>query len=146
MAEDQLNTPIKVWYESMPGMPTNKWPLVKVKFSVLPQPIFALVDSGASVSVLGPEVAYRLGYTKQKLGKPRFSGKSVSGEYKSWQLPETLSAEMYGFPLSFKFEVIDNLDLSWPCILGEDSIFQMARLDFSRFKGYFEIRFRKDLN
>jgi len=44
------------------------------------------------------------------------------------------------------FEVIDNNDLIWPCILGEDSIFEISKLDFSKFKGYFEIKFRKDLN
>lgn len=36
--------------------------------------------------------------------------------------------------------------LIWPCILGEDSIFQVSKLDFQKFKGYFEIRFRQDIN
>lgn len=146
MAESQLGTPIKVWYEPLPGIAGTRWPILKVKFPNFRQAASALVDSGASISILHPEVAKLLGYSRNKLGKSLLAGKSVSGEYKSWQLPKPLDVEIYGFPFSLKFEVIDNEDLIWPCILGEDSIFQVARLDFQRYKGFFEIKFRKDLN
>lgn len=137
--------PIKIYYQRLPGVPVAKWPIVEVKFSHLPQPILALIDSGASNSILHPEIADALGYPKSKLGDPQFQGKSASGDYKSWQLPR-LNIEIYNYPIGIKFEVIDNNDLIWPCILGEDSIFEIAKLDFSKFKGYFEIQFRKDLN
>lgn len=140
-----LGSSIKVEYQRLPGVPVTKWPIIEVKFPSLPQPILALVDSGASNSILHPEIADALGYPISKLGRPQFQGKSASGDYKSWQLPR-LNIEIYDYPVSVKFEVIDNKDLIWPCILGEDSIFEIAKLDFSKFIGYFEIQFRKDLN
>ncbi len=78
----------------------------------------------------------------------QFSSRKVAdcGDYQSWRLPKPLNIEIYGYPFSFRFDVIDNPDLIWPCILGEDTIFEVARLDFQKFKGYFEIRFRNDLN
>lgn len=53
---------------------------------------------------------------------------------------------IYGHNFSFAFEVTDNSNLVWPCILGEDSIFQVAKIDFQKYKGFFEIRFRRDLH
>ncbi len=97
----QLATPIKVWYKPLPKLPKAFWPIIDIKLSfkdkVLPQLIFALIDSGSSHSVLHPEI-------------------------------------------------IDNPNLIWPPILGEDTIFQVSRLDFQKFKGYLEIRFRQDIN
>jgi hypothetical protein len=142
--------PIKIWYESLPKLPKILWPIVELKlhykrFSV-PQRIHALVDSGANRSVLHPLIAEAIGFNRRKLGKPKIGGFSASGDYKSWILPELVEVDIYGYILSVRFVVIDNPKLIWPCILGGDSIFEMARIDFQKFKGYFEVRFRTDIN
>lgn len=104
------------------------------------------MDSGASFSILHIEIAEALGVNLKKLGEPKPGGTSVSGFYKYWELPEPLDVNIYGFSFNFKFTVIDNPGLIWPCILGENSIFEVARLDFQKFKGFFEIRFRQDID
>ena len=145
-----LASPIKVWYRALPKFPKILWPIVEIKLSrqknSLPQPVFSLVDSGANFSILHPEIAEALGINLKKLGPPRPGGTSVSGYYKSWILPETIDGDIYGNSFRFHFMVIDNPNLIWPCILGEDSIFHVARLDFQKYKGYFEIRLRQDFN
>ena len=146
----QLAMPIKVWYKSLPALPKTYWPIVDIKLSHkgirLIQPVLSLIDSGANLSILHVEVAEAWGINLKKLGPPKFTGTSVSGYYKSWALPDPINVDIYGHLFSFRFSVIDNPDLIWPCILGEDSIFQIARLDFQKFKGYLEIRFRQDIN
>lgn len=91
-------------------------------------------------------IAEALGFNIKKLGSPKRGGISVSGEYKSWTLPDLITASIYGYSFDLKFTVIDNPRLIWACILGEDSIFEIARLDFQKFKGFLEVRFRADIN
>lgn len=146
----QLASPIKIWYKTLPRFPKIIWPIIEVNLShksrTLPQPVFALVDSGTNRSILHPEVAEVLGFNRKKLGILQDTGLSVSGSYKAWTIPETTEVDIYGRGFSFQFSVIDNPALIWPCILEEDTIFQVAKLDFQKFKGYFEIRFRDDIN
>lgn len=146
----QLAMPIKVWYKPLPKLPKTFWPIIDIELSckgkVLPQPIFALIDSGSSHSILHPEIAEIMGFDQKKLGVAKYPGLSVSGSYESWVLPDPIDVNIYGSLFSFKFSVIDNPNLIWPCILGEDTIFQIAKLDFQKFKGYFEICFRQDIN
>ncbi|MBI2327230.1 retroviral-like aspartic protease family protein [Candidatus Curtissbacteria bacterium] len=141
-----LQPPIKIWYKTLPGFSKIIWPILDIKLSinsfVLPQPIFSLVDSGASISIIHPQIAEILGFDRERLGKSRSSGKSASGDYKSWILPNLVEVNIYGHLFNFRFEVLDNPNLMWPCILGEDSIFQVAKVDFSKFRGYFELRIR----
>jgi len=142
--------PIKIWYESLPKLPQILWPIVELnlhfKEVTVPQQLHALVDSGANRSVLHPLIAEAIGFDRKKLGKPKTGGFSASGSYKAWILPELIDVYMYGYTFSVRFTVIDNKQLIWPCILGEDSIFEFARLDFQKYKGYFEIGFRRDIN
>lgn len=146
----ELASPIKVWYKPLPKLPKIPWPIIDINLSynnrALPQSVLSLVDSGANFSTLHMEVAEALGFNLKKLGEPKPGGTSVSGFYKSWILPEPINVDIYGFSFSFRFLVIDNQSLIWPCILGGNSIFEVARLDFQKFKGYFEIRFRQDIN
>lgn len=141
--------PIKIQYKPLPGSHAVKWPLVEVELSnkeiFLPQPLLALVDSGASSSILHIDVAEILGYTRENL---QFipGGTSVSGVYKSAFTPTDISIKIYGYAFRLRFNVIDNPQLAFGCILGEDSLFQWARLEFQRFKGFFEIKFRTDLH
>ncbi len=148
MKQIYFQTPIKIWYKALPKFSKILWPIIDVRLNhkgiSLNQPLSALVDSGANQSILHPFVAEALGFNLKKLG-PSEKGISASGKYKSWKLPE-LDIDIYGYKFNLPFTVIDNRDLIWPCILGEDSIFQFSRLDFYKFKGYFEIRFRTDIN
>lgn len=146
----QLGPPIKIWYKPLPKLPKIPWPVVDINLSCkgkdLPQPVLSLVDSGANSSILHLEIAEVLGFDLKKLGKPQAGGMSVSGFYKCWLLPETIDVNIYGYCFGVTFTVIDNRNLIWPCILGENSIFEVAKLDFQKFKGYFEICFRQDIN
>lgn len=150
MKKINLQTPIKIWYRPHPRLPKVLWPLIDVKFSYkdqsFPQLLPSLVDSGANMSILHPLVAEALGFDLKKLGNPKPGGVSVSGNYESWALPHPINVNIYGFSFSFNFTVINNPNLIWGCILGEDSIFQVARIDFSKYKGYLEVRFRGDIN
>jgi len=144
-----LQTSIKVWYRPHPKLPKVLWPVVDVTLThkgiSLPQTLLALVDSGANISILHPLIAKALGFDLKKLGAPS-KGLSASGVYESWTLPEPVEVAIYGYTFSFQFTVINNPNLMWTCILGGDSIFQVARIDFQKFKGYFEVRFRSDIN
>lgn len=146
----ELGSPIKIWYKPLPKFPKVYWPIVDINLAYkgigLPQPILSLVDSGANFSILHIEIAEALGFDIKKLRLAPAIGTSVSGFYRSWVLPDPIEVSIHGYSFSFKFSVIDNRNLIWPCILGENSIFQVARLDFQKFKGYFEIRFRQDIN
>lgn len=145
-----LASPIKVWYKSLPRIPHIGWPIIDLQLSyhriLLPQPVLSLIDSGANFSILHLEIAEALGIDLHKIGKPKMTGSSVSGFYQSWILPEPIEVEIYESSYHFRFEVINNPGLIWPCILGENSIFEVARLDFQKYKGFFEIRFRQDIN
>jgi len=148
MKQNFFQTPIKVWYKVLPGRGKSKWPIIDIKLSYkkfsLPQPILALVDSGASHSILHPFVAEILGFNLEGLGFSQ-KGLSASGDYRYLELP-SMNMDINGYKFNQSFTVIDNKDLIWPCILGEDSIFHSSRLDFYKFKGYFEVRFRTDIN
>lgn len=145
-----LQTPIKIWYKALPQHSKIRWPILDLELRCkdlsVPQPLLALVDSGASMSILHPAVAEILGFDRKKLGDPKPGGISVSGTYKSWMLPELIDVIIYGYTFRVRFTVIVNPDFIWPCILGEDSIFEVAKIDFQKFKGFFEIRFRVDIN
>lgn len=146
----QLSSLIKIWYKPLPRFPKIIWPIIDIRLSYsnnsLPQPILALVDSGASHSILHIEIAKFLGFDLKRLGTSQAGAISVGGSHKIWVLLDPLTVDIYGRIFTFKFSVIDNPNLIWPCILGEDSIFQVAKLDFQKYKGYFEIRFRQDIN
>ncbi len=150
MKQNPFQMPIKVWYKVLPGKGNVIWPILDVRYSFgkisIPQPLLSLVDSGASDSILHPLVAEALGFNLKKLGVLKSGGLSVSGKYNWWILPELIDVNIYGYKFRRKFIVIDNPNMIWPCILGEDSIFEYARIDFQKFKGYFELRFRKDIN
>lgn len=150
MNQIYFQTPIKIWYKALPKFSRILWPTIDIRLNhkgiSLNQSLSALVDSGASDSILHPLVAEALGFNLKKLGTPKSEGLSVSGKYDWWILPELIDVNIYGYKFRRKFVVIDNPNMIWPCILGEDSIFEYARIDFQKFKGYFEIRFRKDIN
>lgn len=60
------------------------------------------------------------------------------------KIPRRVDVDIWGHKFDFKFFALKNM--VWDCILGEDSIFEVARIDFQKFKGYFDVRFRQDIN
>ncbi len=146
---DRFQLPVKIPYKTFPGSGNVLWPVIGVglkrKKYIIPQPILALVDSGASSSILHPFIAEVLGFDLKTLGKPQI-GTGVGGSHEVWTLPEQIDLSIEGYRFVRSFEVVNNPRLLWPCILGQDSIFDIARVDFYRFDRYFELRFRTDLN
>ncbi|MBI4097219.1 MAG: retropepsin-like domain-containing protein [Candidatus Levybacteria bacterium] len=140
---------IKIPYRTYPNSGNILWPIVELQLatehSSLTQPILALVDSGASISVLHPIIAEVLGFNPRKTEASQ-QGISASGMYKSWLFPHVIEVNLYGYTFFRRFTIIDNSSFLWPCILGEDSIFEVAGIDFRKFKGFFEVRFRQDIN
>ena len=104
----------------------------------------ALVDSGADVSIMDIHIAEMLGFDFK--GKP-FSGygRGAGGAYKYWQLPN-IETVIEGHGYQFPFVVIQNPNNIWPCILGQKSIFRVAKITFEAFEQQFELSFRTDLN
>lgn len=141
-----LGPPIKVNYKALPAIPHVLWPILDLglsyKRNVLPYKAFALADSGASSSIIRPELAEIVGFNLSQ-GK-KIWGRSVSGAYQGIVLPESIDVDIWGHKFDFRFTAIKGL--VWDVILGEDSIFEVARLDFQKYKGFFEIRFRQDIN
>lgn len=111
----------------------------------LPGKISALVDSGSNGSILRSDVAKYLGF-KFNARKAISGGLSASGTYKFFPILKYLETEIYGKKFNFKFSVIDNPKLVWPCILGHDTIFRVAKINFLSFDQHFDISFRLDLN
>ncbi|MBI3397417.1 retroviral-like aspartic protease [Candidatus Woesebacteria bacterium] len=125
------------------------WPLVDIGLkhkntSIAPK-LLALVDSGASNSILDPEIAEYLGFDLAKLPK-HSGGTSASGSYNYWSLPDLLEVDIYGRTYTSNFIVIDSSNQMWPCILGHDSIFRLSKVLFNTPKKYFELSFRTNIN
>lgn len=144
-----FSSPIKINYKPLQNSKIF-WPILDLEISyqsnVIPRGVKSLIDSGASVSILHPQIASHLGFDLNKLGASRPGGVSVSGNYQSWTLPDPVNVNIFGYDFSFSFTVIDSPNQIWGCILGEDSIFSVAKIEFQKFKGFFELRFRQDLN
>lgn len=141
-----LASPIKVRYKVLPAFKKTLWPILDLQLSYagrrFPYKILTLVDSGASNSIIRVDIAEALGVDLTEGEKIR--GASVSGSYESVELPKRIDVGIWGHKFDFKFFALKNM--VWDCILGEDSIFEVARIDFQKFKGYFEVRFRQDIN
>lgn len=147
MLTESLATPIKVRYSEHVDFPSQPLPIVRISISSNSSlssyyPVAALVDSGASKSVISPLVAKLLGADLDKC-RP-VGGLGVGGRYKGYFLPEPLRVDIFGYEFDFSFLCIEGM--TWACILGGDSIFQVAKIEFQRFKGFFELRFRNDIN
>lgn len=144
-----FSTPIKIYYRPLKNS-RILWPILDIGLSYkgtsISSSVQALVDSGANLSILHFQLAQHLGFDFKKFGSPKAGGISASGVYKSWILPNPIDVNIYGYNFSFNFTVIDSPNQIWGCILGQDSIFSVARIDFQKFKNFFELRFRQDLN
>lgn len=144
-----MQPPVKIPYATLPGINSELWPIVQIELATARStrflnPLPALVDSGANASVLHPDVADALGFDRQQadIGE----GMSAGGRYTSWTVPDLIDIKLYNYTFRRRFVVIDTPDFPWPCLLGQDSLFEVARIDFYRFRNYFELRFRSDIN
>ncbi|KKT33081.1 hypothetical protein A2394_00980 [Candidatus Woesebacteria bacterium RIFOXYB1_FULL_42_36] len=151
-ADKQLyESPIKIPYRKLPQLLGKgiDWPLIdiglKYKTKTIAPKMLALVDSGASDSILDPQIAKYLGFDLDKLPKIP-GGTSASGKYFYRILPEPVEMEIYGRKFTGSFIVIDSPDQMWSCILGHNSIFRLSKITFNTHKKYFEVGLRCDIN
>jgi hypothetical protein len=120
-----------------------KMPVALVSFKSIPQPLQGLVDSGATNTLIGYDWALQAGIQIDKSKK--LKGGAVGSGYDYYQ-SEPVEVEMAGQKYNVKFDVVLGDPLLWPCILGQDSIFRLAKVTFKRYKEEFCIQFRKDIN
>ncbi len=140
--EDKKFLP-KVTIPYSPTLFRDKMPLLLISFKGIPLPVQALVDSGATNSLLNIDIANRLrlkiDYSKKTVGT------GVGGGF------EYVTAAPFGVGImGQKYEIQFNIPLDenlvWPCILGHDSIFKFSKIIFKTYKKEFDIFFRADIN
>lgn len=142
---DLFEPQIKIRYRKLPLSGSIFWPIIDIQLPVLPQPILALVDSGASNSILHEDIAEVLNIKRKKSNRI-YRGISASGEFRFWR-PKPIRVSIYNHNFPFNFTVpIDNRSLIWPCILGHNTLFRIAKLEFRTFNNYFKLFFRADIN
>ena len=151
-AEDFLyEGALKINYRKLPQLLGDgiDWPLldigIKYKETEIAPKMLALVDSGASNSIIDPQIAKYLGFRLDQ-NKKTSGGNSVSGKYFYWTLPDPVELNIYGRKFRTTFQVIDDSNQLWSCILGHDSIFRVAKILFNTHKNYFDVSFRTDIN
>lgn len=139
-----FDSPVKFMYRKLPGFSGSWWPIINLKLGGLPHDFYALIDSGASHSVLHEEIANIVG--AKKSSKKESEGLSASGKYKSYET-KPIKVSLLDRKYQFSFTVIKNSKgLMWPCILGHDTLFKIAKLEFQSFDGFYRIWLRNDIN
>lgn len=114
----------------------NLFPIVPValKFNRLKKEFFALVDSGATVSVFRAEVAESLGIEIQK-GKEIYLG-GVGGHIKGYlhQLKIELAGKKFACPIVFSHEYLVSFNL-----LGRQEFFKRFKILFEERKNLLKL-------
>jgi hypothetical protein len=118
-------------------------PAIPVRLKGIPQPLQALVDSGSTDSYINYDWARQANLAIDASKKLIGGGMGGGFEY---YLSEPVEADLLGYRYNVKFNVLLNDDPIWACILGQDSIFRLAKIIFKRYRNEFEIAFRKDIN
>lgn len=133
----------KITLDYSPTIFGEPMPLLKVGFKSLPQPLLALVDSGATSSMLNPTIAdalkLKINYNTKKLG----TGAGGTFEYVH---SEPVEVEILGQKYMVGFNIMLDNNFAWTCILGHNSIFKFAKIVFKSYKKQFDIFLRKDIN
>jgi len=149
--DSPFEAPIKIYYRKLPKLLGQgiDWPLLDIGLkhddvSIAPK-LLALVDSGASNSILDPEIAKFLGFKLSDLPKTS-GGTSASGSYSYWVLPDPVTINIYERTYTSNFIAIDSPNQMWSCILGHDSIFRLSKVLFNTHKKYFQVSLRSDIN
>lgn len=142
LAEDKKFFP-KVTIPYSPTLFGVKMPILSVKFREFPQPVQALVDSGATNSMLHPRVASAL---KLKLDySKKLKGTGAGGQFEYIE-SEPVETELLNQKYSIKFHIPMDDNFAWPCILGHNSIFRLSKIEFRTYKQEFCVSLRADIN
>lgn len=140
--EDKKFLP-KVTVSYSPTLFVTKMPILLASFENLPLPVQALVDSGATNSLLHPRVAKSIGL---KLDYDKVQhGTGAGGDFKYVQ-SKPVETGLLGQKYMIVYEVVLDENFAWPCILGHNSIFKLAKIVFKSFKQEFDVFFRADYN
>ena len=141
-SEDKKYFP-KVIVRYSPTIFGSPMPTVPISLKGISQPLQALVDSGATNSLLSYDWAIQKNI---KIDESRvLTGGGVGSGYEFY-LSEPVEVDILGYKYQFKFDILLRSDPIWPCILGQNSIFRLAKITFKRFRNEFEVFFRKDIN
>lgn len=133
--------PVNIKYS--PTIFGSKMPVALVSFKSIPQPLQGLVDSGSNCTLIHYGWALKAGIKIDESKK--LKGGTVGSGYDYYQ-SEPIEVEIAGQMYNIKFNVLLGDTLLWPCILGQDSIFRLAKVIFKGYREEFDIRFRKDIN
>ena len=143
LADDDKKFLPKVTVSYSPTVFGVKMPILLVSFKKLPQPIQALVDSGATNSMLHPRVASSL---KLKIDySKKYQGTGAGGKFE-YAVSEPIETELLGEKYNIKFDIPLDKNFAWPCILGHNSIFRFSKIVFKTYKKEFDIFIRADIN
>ena len=99
---------------------------------------FALVDSGATGAVISTVIADALSIKWNKI--PVSHGLSIGGSFRSHRF-NGLKAEIYDHEFTLSMGIIEAA-APYKCILGQNDLFQRAKIIFEAYKNQFEIIFR----
>jgi predicted aspartyl protease len=99
---------------------------------------FALVDSGASMSVISTVIAEELGI--DWINVPVKTGLAVASTVRYHTVG--ITAEIFGHTFDLAVNVAEGL-APYHCILGQADLFQRAKIIFEAYKKEFSIDFRK---
>lgn len=127
-------------YAPLPGFPNSTlMPMVPVVFMNKKSefPTYALVDSGASMSVVSTVIAEELGINWMKI--PTKTGLAVASTVR-YHTTE-IAAEIYDHKFNLEINIAEGLS-AHHCILGQKDLFQRAKITFEAYKKQFEIIFR----
>lgn len=130
-------------YLKLPGL--SRRPLVPVVFkyrTVTIEPILCLVDSGADISCFDMELARELGID---LGEAEsISSWGITGEeFKGYSVKMVARIRDWEFPIAAIFS--DKINRAF-CVLGQEGLFDQARVIFERYKWNLDIHPRTDFN
>lgn len=133
---------MKFQYSQLPTV-TSKVvlaPIVPVtfKFKNNEFPTFALVDFGASGAMFSTVIAEILGIEWQSISTG--IGFTSSGKFR-FHTAKNVVAEISGHEFSLNISVAEGIS-PYQCILGQNDLFQKAKIVFESYKKEFEIIFR----
>jgi len=130
-------------YSKLPGIPTEtKRPLVPVKFKYKTRetlPILALIDSGADFSYASKEIADFLGIDLSRVKREPSFG--IDGS-RFLCFPTKAEIEINGHNLMIPIHFTLAMNKLFRCVLGQEGLFDQAKITFKRYKWSFEIKVR----
>jgi len=122
---------------------SDELPILIVNIPGLPLPTPALVDSGATMSMLHIGIAKTLNLKVDYTNKRTGTGAGGGFDYAPC---EPIEIGILGQKYVVSFNVVLDPDFPWGCILGNSSIFKFAKIVFRTYKKEFDIFLRKDIN